>query len=809
MTDISQIKHDLKTRKEKPQYDVMTKYKTEGIWQDMARSTYFENITLFVVVFNGIWIAVDVDWNTPETADNPIWKLMDNFFCIYFSGELVVRFGAFAHKRDIFCDGWFVFDAILVLMMVFETWAMPLYSALANQQSGGGGNAQVLRLLRLLRLSRMAKMMRSVPELMILIKGTVVGIRSVAITLALLAGITFVFAIAMRTLTDKTEVGSEAFSTVPGSAYTLLIQGVLPDNGDLMTELGNAQWYFAILFFVYIFLAALTFMNMLIGILCEAVHGVSVEEKEEMDIRHMKETMAEKIAEKDSTFDTNGEHVTRQTFFEIMKDDEVWDALGNIDVDIPSLLENAGTIFDSSPDGTLQFDDFTDVILKFRATDSSMIKVIFEVRALVYERLSTVDKKLESMTGLMKEFGESEVQAELEDIKHSLHHVNAALCDLTTPATPTYKALPAKHMAGIPERGDLPNAHAVAPAAAEQLAKAEIAQMVALASSTSEDLYRNPAAITSGPTEFAFARSVSPVARRSNAPSHSFPPTGSYVDLENAAPAAVDNSSKQQPPVEVTKTVEAPIVQCTMAPVAATAAKTSVQFAEARQPPSEAVRQTLWEVVPDARDMAVSATTQVEAPLSPAPAPFQSNSDAINRTVPYVAPLPQPTGAPPVEAATIGRVFNMPPRPKVEEARPLLEMQAAENCELGASHMAMHANPTREFALALLGRMAIQEPPPEDEVPIGNEVEQLDDCNYAHFGPNVNLLGFRVSWDAERPFALDVLPGGEADRQGIMRNDILAEMNNVPTRGRTKEQLLPLLRERPLTIKLQRDRDCV
>merc|ERR1740130_1757943 len=118
-------------------------------------------------------------------------------------------------------------------MMVFETWAVPLYTLISDASVGGGGNAQVLRLLRLLRLTRMAKMMRSVPELMILIKGTIVGIRSVAITLALLGGITFVFAIAMRTLTDKTDVGADSFASVPGSAYTLLIQGVLPDNGDL------------------------------------------------------------------------------------------------------------------------------------------------------------------------------------------------------------------------------------------------------------------------------------------------------------------------------------------------------------------------------------------------------------------------------------------------------------------------------------------------------------------------------------------------------------------------------------------------
>lgn len=221
------------------------KYHKTGIFQAIAKSPYFENLTLAVVVFNGVWIAVDVDLNTND-PNELIWPIMDNFFCVYFTFELLVRFGAFKNKfwpcrEGIFCDGWFVFDFILVLMMVAETWIMPIITAITGGEAGMGGNAGVLRLLRLLRLTRMAKMMRSVPELLIMIKGTVVGIRSVTITLVLLAAITAVFAIALRTLTDGTEVGAEWFSSVPQSAITLLIQGVIPDNGDLMISLGETK----------------------------------------------------------------------------------------------------------------------------------------------------------------------------------------------------------------------------------------------------------------------------------------------------------------------------------------------------------------------------------------------------------------------------------------------------------------------------------------------------------------------------------------------------------------------------------------
>lgn len=73
--------------------------------------------------------------------------------------------------RDTDEDGWFVFDSCLVLLMVMETWLMTSVMVIA----GGAPSffdVSILRLFRLLRLSRLARMLRSMPELMILIKGS-------------------------------------------------------------------------------------------------------------------------------------------------------------------------------------------------------------------------------------------------------------------------------------------------------------------------------------------------------------------------------------------------------------------------------------------------------------------------------------------------------------------------------------------------------------------------------------------------------------------------------------------------------------
>lgn len=89
--------------------------------------------------------------------------------------ELVIRFGAFKQKLNCLRDAWFVFDLLLVLFMILETWVMTLILWITGEQGTSGllGNASILRLARLMRLSRlfrMVRLLRFFPELLILIK---------------------------------------------------------------------------------------------------------------------------------------------------------------------------------------------------------------------------------------------------------------------------------------------------------------------------------------------------------------------------------------------------------------------------------------------------------------------------------------------------------------------------------------------------------------------------------------------------------------------------------------------------------------
>ena len=76
-------------------------YKDTGCAQRLARHPYFENSVLCVIFLNAIWMSVDID-NNPAAVlvDAPtIFVVMENFFCLFFTSELLIRFFAFATKR--------------------------------------------------------------------------------------------------------------------------------------------------------------------------------------------------------------------------------------------------------------------------------------------------------------------------------------------------------------------------------------------------------------------------------------------------------------------------------------------------------------------------------------------------------------------------------------------------------------------------------------------------------------------------------------------------------------------------------------
>jgi len=381
-------------------------YKEAGHLGKLAKSDLFEKVCLIVICLNAIWLMIDVDYNTEPLLINadPVFQVVENFFCAWFTCEWVIRFGAYANKWEVFTDKWFMFDTCLVAMMVVETWVMTLITLLSTGGSSGGlGSLSVLRLLRLLRLTRMAKLMRAIPELLILIKALMSAARSVALTMILLTIIIYVFAIIFVQLLPESEAWREKFGTVPSAMFTLLLDGILPDQAPLAVEMADEYWVLGMCFLLFVAISTLTLINMLIGIICEVVAEASHAEKERTDIEFVRSRLKRVL--EDTNLDVDGDGlISKAEFLGILEYPQAVKALRQVGVDAVGLLDHADYVFasdeleDEDEDGfivkddkRLTFDGFMACVLELRQNNKATVRDVCELRKFVHQRLLSIE----------------------------------------------------------------------------------------------------------------------------------------------------------------------------------------------------------------------------------------------------------------------------------------------------------------------------------------------------------------------------------------------------------------------------------
>jgi voltage-gated sodium channel len=358
-------------------------YYESGRCTSVAKSPIFEHATLVVVLVNSIWLAVDADYNNAVMLSEAElhFQIAEHFFCGFFVGELIVRFSALKVKWWCVKDGWFVFDSILVSLMVLETWVLTLVAVIAGGSSGGLGGVSVLRIMRLLRLLRMARMvrlLRALPELLILIKGMAAATRSVGYALCLLVFLMYIFAIIFVSLVDGTELQEIYFSGVVESMIVLLVYGTLLDNiGLLLNDLRQkGDFSLFTVFLLFVLLSAFMVLNLVIGVLCEVVAEVSATEKEAIAMEGAVQKFAALLSELD---ENNDGQIGKEEFMQIVSHPTALGILPGLGLDPKSLVDHVETIF---PGGRteLDMDEFWEAIVKFRSSHTATLRDIVDLR---------------------------------------------------------------------------------------------------------------------------------------------------------------------------------------------------------------------------------------------------------------------------------------------------------------------------------------------------------------------------------------------------------------------------------------------
>jgi len=395
------------------EFEVSNLYKATGLCAKVAKSNGFFGVTMAAVVANSIWIAYDADYNTAPSLRQAEWhfQAVEYCFCAFFTVELLIRFGAFRRKRDCLSEGWFVFDTMLLLVMMLEMWIVPLCLDLFTdgaEDSAVFNQLYMFRMLRLLRLTRMARLLRLFPEMLTLVKGIKAAMSGVLTTMALLIITIFVFAIIFKAaVEDSQELAREYFSGTVVSMRTLLMHGTLLDGPAalLISIYERVGVFTACTWLIFIFMSSFTVLNMLIGILCEVVSQVSQSEKEEAEVAFLKNHVLDIL----DLYDTNNDQTIGEDEFDLlMQNIELHEYLSRFGTDVTGIISLKEVLFEGKVMGivhtaegvrmqrarkTLTFKDFMSVVLRLRGGHSARVTDVVELREYVrqnFERLENL-----------------------------------------------------------------------------------------------------------------------------------------------------------------------------------------------------------------------------------------------------------------------------------------------------------------------------------------------------------------------------------------------------------------------------------
>mmetsp|Transcript_82520 Transcript_82520/g.231429 ORF Transcript_82520/g.231429 Transcript_82520/m.231429 type:complete len:665 (+) Transcript_82520:100-2094(+) len=183
------------------------------------RFLLLDSVMGFLIFANSIVIGVSADV-APESF---VWTCLDIVFCVVFGLEICVKI-ALTGFRDYWIGEdrrWNVFEVVLVLLGVLDI-CITVYSAGGD----GGANLAILRVVRLARIARILRVFRlqMFCDLIVMIKGTVGGIKTLTLAAGLISFPMYAFALVFRETLGPLAShgnGAENFATVGDSFFTV------------------------------------------------------------------------------------------------------------------------------------------------------------------------------------------------------------------------------------------------------------------------------------------------------------------------------------------------------------------------------------------------------------------------------------------------------------------------------------------------------------------------------------------------------------------------------------------------------------
>lgn len=224
------------------------------------RSRNFEFAITGLIVLNAAVLGLET-YPSVSAAYGPQFEFFNTFVLGIFVIELLLKMYAFG--REFWRDGWSWFDVAIVAVSLAPT----------------SGNFAALRAFRAVRLLRLITI---IPSLRRVVEGLIRALPGLSSIIILLLLLLYVFAVMSTKLYGGTH--PEYFGTLERSAFSLFTIMTLegwPDIARSVMEQHPWAWAF---FVVYIMLSSFAVLNLIIGVIVDAMQSQA-----ELRAQHLEE----------------------------------------------------------------------------------------------------------------------------------------------------------------------------------------------------------------------------------------------------------------------------------------------------------------------------------------------------------------------------------------------------------------------------------------------------------------------------------------------------------------------------------------
>ncbi len=235
-----------------------------------ASSKFFENFITIVILLAGLVVGLETSKGMSQTS-KLFLNFLDHSILFIFVVEILINVLA-EGKRPwrFFYDNWHIFDFIIVALCFIPIFLPDI-------------NANFFAVFRLARVLRLAKIFEKIYSLKLLLLSLLRSIPKMSYVLVLLLLLFYTYGVIATDLFGKTE---PSFATLPASMKQLFfvafegwswiydLQGI-----QTLLENGFPDWILVMFFGTFLFISAMIFLNLFIGIITSEMENTRASEK--------------------------------------------------------------------------------------------------------------------------------------------------------------------------------------------------------------------------------------------------------------------------------------------------------------------------------------------------------------------------------------------------------------------------------------------------------------------------------------------------------------------------------------------------